>query len=158
MTGIVWQGNLPRDGYEIELEAMRVEGQWDFCFLCFPIGRESCVWKIGGETGSTSGLDQINNTDFMRNQSTLRMPFELRRWYRVRLRVTSRAVEGWIDQRKVFDVPRVGRRFSITTGYEPMKPLGLASWGTTSAIRNVRLRPAVGGAEGPLEGPKPGLP
>ena len=38
LTGITWTGDLPRLGYEIEVQAKRVSGSDFFCGLTFPVG------------------------------------------------------------------------------------------------------------------------
>ncbi|HTU26553.1 MAG TPA: DUF1080 domain-containing protein, partial [Pirellulales bacterium] len=39
LTGITWTGSLPKDEYEITLEAMRTEGHDFFCGMTFPVGK-----------------------------------------------------------------------------------------------------------------------
>ena len=55
-------------------------------------------------------------------------------------RVTPGKIEAWIDADKVVDVATENRTISIRLEVEESKPLGIASWSTTAALRNLKLR------------------
>jgi hypothetical protein len=74
------------------------------------------------------------------NQTTLGMSFELKRWYPIRLRVTTPKIEVWIDDKKVIDLARERRRFNVWPEQQPIRPFGVATWMTTGALRNFTLR------------------
>ena len=141
MTGVVLEGKPPAGSYELTLEAARLEGTWDFCMLCFPIGDAHCVWKIGGGTGQYHGLGMVDGKDFQHNLTSGTLQVERGRWYKIAVRVTEERVQGWIDGAAKFDVPRAGHVFSVFKPYQPMVPLAVASWGTRAAIRGIRVRP-----------------
>ena len=69
------------------------------------------------------------------------MAFEKGRWYRIRLRVTNAKIETWIDDKQVVDLETAERKISLRYGeIEFSKPFGLATWVTTAAWRDIRLR------------------
>ena len=142
MTGVTWTNGaiLPRANYEIQLEAMRVEGSDFFCGLTFPIGQEPCSLIIGGWGGGLVGLSSIDGDDAANNNTTRNMVFDNGRWYAIRLRVTPKKIEAWIDKDKVVDVDTEDKKFSVRFEVEPSIPLGIATYATTGALRNIRLK------------------
>lgn len=146
MTGIAWQGEVPRDDYEIELEGMRRSGSDFFCGLTFPVDMAQCTWINGGWGGSVVGLSNVDDMNASENETTRGIHFENGRWYKLRLRVTRERIQAWIDEVSVFDLARANRRFSIWWEQRPLTPLGIGTWYTGAALRNIRLR-SLDGAE-----------
>jgi hypothetical protein len=140
MTGITWTNDLPRMNYEISLDAMRVEGGDFFCGLTFPVGKDPCSLIVGGWGGGVVGLSSLDGQDAANNETTKYMMFETGKWYQIRLRVTPTKIEAWIDAEKVVDATTTDRTISIRIEVEESKPLGIASWSTTAALRNLKLR------------------
>jgi hypothetical protein len=140
MAGITWTGEVLRSNYELELEGMRRDGSDFFCTTTFPVGKEYCSLVVGGWGGRLVGLSSIDGADASENDTTTSMDFKNRRWYKVRIRVTDAAIEAWIDGKQMVDQPRKGQRFSIRMEVEPCRPLGIATWYTEGAVRNIRLR------------------
>ena len=68
------------------------------------------------------------------------MNFENGKWFAIRVRVTTAKIQAWIDDDKVVDVALAGKKVSIRPEVEPSTPLGLATWSTTGAYRNLRFR------------------
>ena len=144
LTGINWAGPLVRMNYEITLEAMRVAGSDFFCGLTFPVDANCCSLILGGWGGSVCGLSNIDYYDAANNETTRVISFENGRWYRVRLHVTPDKIEAWLDDEKLVDVATTGRKIGIRPEVDLSQPLGIASWRTTAAIRNIRLRKLAG--------------
>ncbi|MBI4558171.1 MAG: DUF1080 domain-containing protein [Candidatus Hydrogenedentes bacterium] len=140
LTGIRWTGRLAKMNYEITLEAMRVSGMDFFCGLTFPYGEDPCSLIVGGWGGTCVGISSLDYNDAYNNETARFITFDSDRWYRIRLRVTKEKIEAWIDDDQVVDVKTVGRKIGIRYEVEPSRPLGIASWRTTAAIRNVCLR------------------
>lgn len=142
MTGVHWTNAsaLPLINYEIALEAMRVEGTDFFCGLTFPVGKDPCSLIVGGWGGGVVGLSSLDSMDAANNETTKYLNFENGRWFAIRLRVTSTNIMAWIDKDLVVNVDTEGRAISIRPEVEPCKPLGIASWSTKAALRNLRLR------------------
>ncbi len=143
LSGVTWTrgASLPRTNYEITLEAMRLEGGDFFCGLTFPVGRSACSFIVGGWGGTVVGLSNIDRADASGNETSREMEFVDNRWYRIRLRVTDDKIEAWIDDRQMVDLAMKGRVISLRPGdIQKSQPLGLATYMTRAAIRDVRLR------------------
>jgi hypothetical protein len=139
-SAVRFTGKLPRVNYELSLEAMRVEGEDFFCGLTFPIGDSPCTLICGGWDGTVVGLSNINGEPAVENESTVLKKFNKKQWYQIRLRVTRPKVEVWIDDQKIINVGTRNRKFTIWFEQECAVPLGIATWRTTGAIRNIRTR------------------
>jgi hypothetical protein len=140
ITGIHWMGPVVRMNYEITLEAMRVQGSDFFCGLTFPVGDSPCTLILGGWGGSVCGLSNIDYYDAANNETTRVIYFENGRWYKIRLRVTTDKIEAWIDNKELVGVITTGRHIDIRPEVELSQPLGIATWQTTGAIRDIYLR------------------
>jgi len=141
MTGITWAGAaLPTTNYEIALQAMRVEGRDFFAGITFPVGDAFCSLILGGWGGSVVGLSSINGEDASQNQTSQSVEFQNGRWYSVRIRVTPAKIEAWLDDRQIISQDLKGNTIDIRIEMELSKPLGVASWKTKSALRDIRLR------------------
>ena len=142
LTGVTWTNDFPKTGYEIELEAKRVLGIDFFCGLTFPVGDTHLTLVLGGWGGSVVGLSNLDGESANQNETTSLHRFESGRWYKVRLQVGATNLSAWLDQERVVNVDTRGRKLALRAGeIELSKPLGVASWSTASALRNVRWRP-----------------
>jgi hypothetical protein len=152
LTGVTYAGKAkpPTTNYEITLQAQRVRGHDFFCGLTFPVGDSYASLIVGGWGGAVAGISSIDGSDASGNATTTRHKFETGKWYAVRLRVTDAKVEAWIDDEKVVDVERAGKKFSVRGDIDESRPLGLASWRTEAALKDIRLREIK-----PLKEPKP---
>jgi len=140
LTGITWNGPVVKIDYEITLEAARLEGGDFFCGLTFPVNDDHCSLIVGGWGGKVVGLSNIDLMDAAENETTMLLDFETGRWYRIRLRVTSRRIQVWIDDDRIIDVPIAGRIIDVRYEVEPCRPLGIATWKTKAAVRNIKIR------------------
>lgn len=139
-TGITWKRDFPTTNYEVSLDAMRVEGNDFFCGMTFPVGIDPCTLIIGGWGGTTVGLSSINGMDASENSTTTLMKFEKKHWYHICLSVTETEIKAMIDNIKVVDFTIGNNKLSIRPEVELSKPFGIASWNTTAAIRNIRVK------------------
>jgi hypothetical protein len=140
MTGITWAGPVVRMNYEITLDAKRVTGSDFFCGLTFPVGENPCSLILGGWGGEVCGLSNIDYYDAANNETTRIIQFENGKWYHVRLRVTPNKIEAWIDDEKIVDIETTGRKIDIRPEVDLAKPLGISTWQTAGAVRNIRLK------------------
>lgn len=132
---------LPRSNYEIALEAMRLAGGDFFCGLTFPVADAACTFVVGGWGGEVVGLSSVDRLDASENETTREMRFADHRWYRIQIRVTDGRIEAFIDDEKVVDLRTKGRTLSLRPGdIQKSLPLGIASYMTRAAIRDIRLR------------------
>jgi hypothetical protein len=142
MTGINWTNTntLPRMSYEISLDAMRVDGSDFFCGLTFPVGKDPCSFIVGGWGGGVVGLSSIDSEDASQNETTGYMNFTNGKWYHIRVRVEPGKIQAWIDNDRVVNLETEGKRISIRMEVEPSVPLGIATWNTAAALKNIQLK------------------
>ncbi len=135
-TGINWTRQFPKVNYEVALDAMRLNGSDFFCGLTVPVGDSFCSLIVGGWGGSLVGISSLEGLDASENETTKYRNFESRRWYRVRLRVTEKRIQAWIDGEKLVDADTTDKKISLRPGdIELSKPFGLACWQTSTALR-----------------------
>ena len=141
MTGVTYTNPVPTMNYEISLEAMKLEGSDFFCGLTFPVGKTACTFIVGGWGGMVVGLSSIDHSDASENETTQGIEFAMNRWYRIRVLVTDEKIEAWIDDEQKVDVEIKGRIIGIRPGdIQNSLPLGIASYMTKAAIRDIRMR------------------
>jgi len=141
LTGVTWTGpELPTTNYEIALQAMRVEGRDFFAGVTFPVADSFCSLILGGWGGTVVGLSSINSEDASQNSTSQSREFDLGRWYNVRIRVTAAKIEVWLDDSQIISQELRGNRITIRMEMEPSTPLGIATWKTKGALRDIRLR------------------
>jgi hypothetical protein len=140
MSGITWTGKPPRTNFELTLEGMRLDGGDFFCTTTFPVGEGYCSLVMGGWGGSLIGLSSIDSMDASENSTTTALDFQEKQWYRVRIRVTDAKVEAWIDDKLMIDQERKDHKFTVRSECDDCRPLGICTWDTKGAVRNIRLR------------------
>ena len=141
LTGVTYAGELPKVDYELRLDAKRVDGADFFCGLTFPVRDEHCSLIVGGWGGGVVGLSSLNGFDASENPTTTYREFKNGQWYAIRLRVTGQRITAWIDDKEILDADTRDVKLSTRIEVEASKPLGIASWRTTAALKNLRLRP-----------------
>ncbi len=140
MTGITWTNSLPASNYELSLEARRVSGSDFFCGLTFPIAGTNVSLIVGGWGGGVVGISSIDGNDASSNETTKFMSFEKDRWYAVRVRVTDKKLEAWIDKDKIIDLATAGKSLGLRSGpIEESVPLGIATYETQAELRAIRI-------------------
>ena len=139
-TGITWAGPVVCMNYELTLDAMRVQGHDFFCGLTFPVGENPCTLVLGGWGGSLCGLSTIDYFDASENETTRMVRFENGTWHHVRLCVIPDRIQVWLDDEDLVDVDITGRKIGIRLEMDLCQPLGIATWVTTGAVRNIRLK------------------
>jgi sugar phosphate isomerase/epimerase len=142
LTGITWAGEPPaRNNYEISLEAMKQTGDDFFCALTAPVGKDSFTLVVGGWGGALVGISSIDGMDASENSTTQFRKFNVNEWYRIRLRVTPKKLEAWINDDQLIDEEIEGKKISMRLGeIELCAPLGIATFRTQAAFRNITLR------------------
>ena len=140
MTGITWTGKPPRSNYELTLEGKRIDGSDFFCTTTFPVGDNYCSFVTGGWGGSTIGLSNVDHMDASENPTSASREFKNDRWYQFRIRVTDEKIEVWIDKDQVVDQSRKEHSFGVRIECDPSRPLGISTYDTVGAVRNIRLK------------------
>lgn len=139
-TGITWKGDFPETNYEVTIDAMKIDGNDFFCGMTFPVGKSPCTLIVGGWGGTVVGLSSINGMDASENETKILKHFDKDRWYKIRLKVIDGKIEAWIDDEIVVSFITGDNILSIRPEVELSKPFGIASWRTTSAIKNIILQ------------------
>ena len=139
LTGVTWGGPMVRKNYEINLDAMRVDGDDFFCGLTFPVGDSFVTFVAGGWHGSVCGISSIDYYDASDNETTRKAYFDNNRWYHIRVRVCCGKIECRIDDEQYVDLETKGKKLDILIDVNESRPLGIASWRTAAAIKNIRL-------------------
>lgn len=141
LSGINWTNDAPKIGYEIELEAMRINGSDFFVGLTFPVKEANATWVLGGWGGAVVGISSIDGNDASENETTKFMAFEKNKWFNIRLRVTAGRIEGWINDEKLVNQELADHKISMRPGeIELSVPIGIATYQSTTAIRTIKLR------------------
>lgn len=146
MTGITsTRKDLPNIDYELRYKARRVDGRDFFATVTFPVGESHCSFVTGGWGGQTIGLSNIDSADASENETSSNFEFTTGKWYDFRVRVSKDRIETWIDTKKVVDLVTTDRRVGIRIECYPSRPLGLATYRTTSEIKDVAVRKLTAG-------------
>jgi hypothetical protein len=144
MTGITWGAPLPfKTNYEITLEAMRVDGSDFFCGLTFPVGESFCSLVLGGWGGTLCGLSNIDYYDAANNETTRIVSFENGKWYHVRLHVRPNRIQAWLQEEgeePLVDMDITDRKIDTRAEMDLCQPMGVATWQTGGAVRNIHMR------------------
>lgn len=142
LTGITWQheDKLPKDNYEITLQAMKRKGDDFFCGLTFPVRDSHASFIVGGWGGSVVGLSSIDNLDASENETTDYLKFEHNQWYKIRVRVAGGKIECWIDDKQMVNVDLKDKKIGTRIEVDVSKPLGIANFNVESALKEIKLR------------------
>lgn len=142
LTGIKLAGEPPlKTNYELSLEAKRLDGVDFFCALTFPIQDTSSTFVIGGWGGSLCGISSIDNMDASENSTGSIHKLDDNTWYKIRVRVTDTTLEAWIDEKQVVQLLHSNHEMGMRPGeIEECMPLGICTYQTKAAIRNIRIK------------------
>lgn len=140
LTGIVWTGRVPKASFRLEVEARRVDGSDFFCAVTVPVADSHCTFVAGGWGGTVVGFSSLDGLDASENETSGTFPFVDGRWYRVGVDVTPTHMRGLVDGAVVAEAALAGREVDVRIEMTPCRPLGIASWRTTSDIRAITLQ------------------
>jgi len=143
LTGIVIEkaDGLPKDNYELMLEANKLAGDDFFCGLTFPVHDSHASLICGGWGGGLVGISSLDGMDASENETTAYKKFDPNKWYTIRVRVTGNRLQAWIDKDQMVDVDIKEKKVSTRFEVDVTKPLGISTYRTKSAIRNFQWRP-----------------
>lgn len=141
LTAIVWRGALPPASYRLTLEAMRIDGTDFFCGLTFPVAGSHCTFVVGGWGGNLIGLSNLDGFDASENETATGRRLENGRWYRLGVDVWPGSLRATLDDEVMAFIDTTGRRIDVRAEMAPCRPLGIASFRTTAAVRAVTCAP-----------------
>ena len=116
-----------------------MDGTDFFCTVTVPTLSSHCSFVVGGWGGGVVGFSSLDGLDASENETSRGMRFEDRRWYRVAVEVSADRLAGLIDGEVVAETSLKGREVDVRVEMLPCRPLGVASWRTTSDIRAVTV-------------------
>lgn len=141
MTGVTYDKNdFPKMNFEFVIDAKKINGGDFFCTATFPVGKDFCSFVVGGWGGSTVGLSSLDTRDASENETTQYQDFKKETWYKIRVRVTEKKIQTWIDDKSMVDVSTEGKKISTRIECDLCKPFGICTWRTTGAIRSIHVR------------------
>jgi len=142
LTGITWKDGdaVPKDNFEISLQAMKRKGDDFFCALTFPVRDSHATFVIGGWAGTVFGLSSINGLDASENETTQYEKLDSNKWYAVRVRVADGKIACWLNDKQMVDVELKDNRISTRIEVDPNKPLGVCCYNVESALKDIKLR------------------
>jgi hypothetical protein len=141
LSGINLTNQPPKMNFELTLEAKKIDGSDFFCCLTFPYGESHCSFVVGGWGGGLVGISSVDGMDASENDTADYMVFENDKWYRISVRVTPEKIETWIDKSKLVDLETKDRKIGMRFGeIDESVPIGIATWITSSALRDLRIR------------------
>ena len=150
MTGALYKGDAAKlfgeslENYEITLDAKRVQGLDMFLGLTFPVGKDGHVSLVlGGWAGTVNGISSLDGLNGSENATTTYKEggYESDKWYPVRIRVTSKKIECWLEDKQIVDVDRADYSKYDTHGMVvDSKPFGLFTYETWGAYRDLKVR------------------
>jgi hypothetical protein len=141
MTGLTYDGkDFPKMNYEVSLESKRVDGRDFFCTTTFPVGDSFCSFVVGGWGGSVTGLSSIDGIDASENQTGQGIEYKNDQWYKIRIRVTDKRVEAWIDKEQTVDLDTSDVKLGIRIECNVSTPFGIASYDTVGAVKDIKVR------------------
>ena len=143
LSGVHWKGQteLPKINYEVTLQAKRTMGNDFFCGLTFPFKDSHATLILGGWGGSLIGISSLDDFDASENDTGDAYVFEDKKWYDVRLRVTEKKLQVWLDSKMVIDSDVEGRKVSMRFGEIEMSvPFGICTYATTGVFRDISIK------------------
>ncbi|HEY4173431.1 MAG TPA: family 16 glycoside hydrolase, partial [Rhodopila sp.] len=95
---------------------------------------------IGGWGGALVGISSLDDEDAAHNDTATAKKFITNQWYKIRMRVLGERLQTWIDDEKVVDIITKGMKVDVRADISDTKPLGLTSFQTTGAMRDIKIR------------------
>jgi len=143
LSGVNWVGpELPTSNYEIELDAMKLDGSDFFLGLTFPYKKEAASIILGGWGGGVTGISSINGDDAANNEFMTTRDYPKNKWFHLRLRVTDKRIQAWLNDEKdpFVDCETEGKTITTRGEIDPARPLGLSTYQTSGAFKNLKMR------------------
>jgi len=140
LTAVRWAGKVLRDNFRITFQARRIEGEDFFCGLTFPVRKGHVTLILGGWAGTAVGLSNIDDMSAIENETTQMITFKLGKWYDVEVEVHAGRIVISLDNETIIDQEIGDHKFNVWPQMEPPRPLGIATYCTKGAFRNVVVR------------------
>ena len=134
-----WTNSFPVNNYEVKLKARRDDGYDIFCGILFPVGSSHCTMVLGGWSDTIVGLSCVDDMPAADNESAVILSFDNERWYNVRLKVTTKKIQAWIDDKLTIDQQRINRKFEPYPGLEDYAPFAFFTYSSSASISDISV-------------------
>lgn len=139
LTGVAWKEKLPQTtNYQVEIEAMKLDGSDFFLGLTFPYKDTACSLILGGWGGGVMGISSINGQDASQNETTDYMRFEKNHWYKIVVRVTDASIQAFLDGKRIVNLNTQDKKIGIRFGVDAFLPFGIGTYQTRAQYRNLK--------------------
>jgi hypothetical protein len=141
LTGVTSKlKDFPKTDYEMQWKARRVTGSDFFVGITFPVGDEHCSLICGGWGGGLTGISSINGNNASENETTGFKDFKNESWYSFRVRVDSKQIIVWLDDKEYIKVDREGKSFSLRAEVLKSRPLGYCVFQSKCEVKDWEYR------------------
>ena len=143
-SAVQWTNGFLKTNYRLELRAKRTEGNDIFCGILFPVGTNFCSMVLGGWGNCVVGLSCVDYFLAAENETAIGMAFKNDKWYNVKLQVTDMRVQTWVDGEELINLELMGHHISPYPGLEMFAPLGIFTFESGTAIKDIyvgRVKP-----------------
>jgi len=143
VSGMAWTNGPARMNFEIEWEAMRVNGNDFFAAMSFPVKDSYVTFIPSGWGGSVAGISSVNGHDASENETASYLPLKDQTWHKFKIRVTEKKIEAWANEKQIVDLNTLDKTLDLRSGSpSEIKRYGLVctSYRSTGAIKDIRMR------------------
>ncbi|MBO4545456.1 MAG: DUF1080 domain-containing protein [Verrucomicrobia bacterium] len=143
LSGMAWTNGPVRMNYEIEWEAMRVDGNDFFAAMSFPVKEDYVTFIPSGWGGSVGGISSVDDHDASENETSSFLSLDDQKWYKFKVRVTEKKIECWVDEKRIVNLLTEGKKLGLRPGSpSEIKRYGIVctAYRTTGAIRSIKMR------------------
>jgi len=140
LSGITYDGDLPRTPYRLEVEATRRYGSDFFLGVTFPVRGSHLTLVLGGWGGVVCGLSCIDGKDASDNDTRTSRHFPNGKRQTVVIDVADDRIVAAVNGERVVDrALAAGEELSLRTEVLESRPLGLAAFATSTTVHSVRV-------------------
>lgn len=143
LSGMAWTNGPIRMNYEIEFEAMRLEGYDFFSSVSFPVKDSYVTFVPGGWSGNVTGISSVNKLDASENETAKRYSYKDNTWYHFKIKVSEKKIEAWVNDEKVVNLLTMDKELSLRSGSPAeINKYGLVftTFRSTGAIKEIKMR------------------
>lgn len=147
ITGAIYKGDIVSlfgedlENYAITLQARRYEGVDMFLGLTFPVGKDGHVSLVlGGWAGAITGISNLDGLNASENATTEYHNLEDKKWFKVKVLVTTKKIQCWLNEKQIVNVNRSDYKDYDTHGaVVDTKPFGMFSYDTHGQVKDMKV-------------------
>ncbi len=147
LTGTTYKGDLnkllgeAKENYVITLQTQRVEGVDMFLGVTFPVGNDGHVSLVlGGWAGAITGISNLDDLNASENATTQFHDMPEKKWFKVKIMVTTDKIQCWLDDKQLVDVKRADyKKYDTHGAVVDTKPFGMFSYSTWGRVKDMKV-------------------